>query len=368
MPELPLDVVIRARDALKSGFSSAGQTLRKWNAQFAAGTGGSIDATLRLLAGVQKVRIALDAATVGVQLWNGEFEKVDQTLLRLPFGLGEIYRAEKELAEAVAEWWDPSIKHTRAMIEAGKEELSQAREKIKLATKLRAIMEPTLVAGQLAGLPKDQQSILRAELENKKRLKELLDLQYGEDRDNLEGLIPRAEFDKALQASAKIRTAEIRAVREEQEKADKKMLAERDEAWNKANAELHESRLRAIGKQMEAEIAAIREVFRVRRAASKSAAETEAIDQLERNRIDEVERAARARRQITSHTVAAGPLLTDRYQGLAAQKRLIDDQQLQVWDRIARMTAEQVAQLKLVVETLKRGWNPELGALILRLP
>jgi hypothetical protein len=96
-----IDIVIRGRDEAAAAFDSAAKKAASFSREAGVGLGGFASHAISVAAYARAVTTSLRLASAAVQLYNGDWMTVHETMKQMPLGLGAAYDAFIDLAGAI---------------------------------------------------------------------------------------------------------------------------------------------------------------------------------------------------------------------------------------------------------------------------
>lgn len=278
MADRHLNIVIAARSMVSQAFQTALAQTRSFSDQVTKSTGGRIEATMKFLGAMSKVRIGIDAARIGMDLFRGDTEAAAETVKKLPFGLGPLAQGIEDILMDLT-GIRTELDRIKATEEAWKAQDKRLDEINAALARMREIQAANTIEA-LDGIARVEAELARA------RDKRLADLHaMGQLTPFLERMAAAeaakvwARYYKDLDALR----AEHRAKREEEARQQAETLRELD-------SEIRQKTLAAQGRELEAELERIREHYRRRLDLAKDAAERERLLRLRQLDEDEARR------------------------------------------------------------------------------
>ena len=339
MAEKRLDIVLRARDEVARGLNSAMGRLNAAAGKFKANAQGSTDALAKVFAYMSTIEGAARGVEAVSSVIQGDLEGAAEAVKRLPLGVGAAATAledmlatvtgikaemkelaefqkwqaeqEKKLNETLktqAQWReridDLAAKATLSALSGNDRKRAEARrERDELIAEIEEFARNTQGVSLTGELVTDAK--LAAERQYQAALAEI-DREYAEKR--------QRDAEQAAKEDARLREQQVR---EAQREADQRARMESERA--SLAAQVRASALRALDRDLEAELVLMEDSYR-RRMALVADAETRML--LEKQRAFDVARlleqgqAGPAGRGRAQRRTVSGGAITNDYHGL----------------------------------------------------
>ena len=365
----PIDLLKRKVDELNAKLEGSDRTTaQKSNDLLATANQKWIEmskSVAKYAAAIQGARGVLAIATAGVEAYKGEWEKVEEAVKQLPFGIGTVYAVGRDLKE--------TLSGAREELEALNDELQRSEERNRQAEKKLELQgwidEQTKnrKARLAVSLASDdfEASLKQAQVDRDAAMAEVDKKMRGAEQDT--GTIAKATALRSAvvaeyeQRVRKIWAEDIAKQNEEDAKrAQKDADAQRERADKIASldAQLNEAHLRFLGKNYEAEVANIRSKYQVQIDEAKRANDAEMADKLAKMREADLDLAAMREVQgrkddkdkSKTETFSPNTAFEARFATRAPAKTA--EEQLSVMRQLAQVAAKQQQQLTTISNTL----------------
>lgn len=354
MAETYFDIVVRAKNIVSQGFNDAiaqsKAAASAFNSMSLGGAGGSFG---KLGLSIEGVKGALRLAGAAAQALKGDFTAVDQSLSKLPMGIGEVYQAARDLVGVLFETDKAAAR--AANIERWEklgDTIAEVRRKTEGAN-LADVMVNDFARQRLAANDLARNETGEAQRKFDKTIAETSwqtdegRIRSGEEALRAQDELRRAKIaieEQRLRAVARIDDAEVKAAAddfnrrnenarriEERQRQAARQAAEEQERYAsdiaRQRAEIAEGELRAAGKLLEADRARNAEAARSALERARSEEERQLI--IARQRLadrgaeeDENKRRADEKRKGDRGGVGFDLVeITSRVSGLAALQK-----------------------------------------------
>lgn len=246
--------------------------------QFGGGAANEIAGVFR---GIAKIRLALDGVKLVTKLWKGDLEGAAEDVQELPYGIGAVAKSVKEI---MMEWSGANeeiAKHNKAIAEL--EERGKRIEKATVASdQLNAMLRNLRLENIEDPFEQEMERARRARdeaLAEVERIRKEGGDKTGERSAEARARIQREfrqEEEDIRHRQAVAKDAEEQAIadakerREKERKDAEKSLRDQGRREAQIESEIRQMQLRALGKDLDAQLEAIRSHFAERIAEAKT--------------------------------------------------------------------------------------------------